>query len=1273
MATAFSTRAIVAGIITLAALAASSGAGHAAPPSSGCSDPLLRKTPLCDFSLPPSRRAAGFVALLSLDEKISQLVNSAPGVARLGLPAYQWWSEALHGVMSACAVTNASSSSPSSSSSSSSSPTSSSSSPHPQSPQHSPHQPPPDSLRDSTLRGPTVAHRRAAAPPHYEHPSPGRSLGPAVTSLPPNGNPASPSATPVPSSTNPFPADGHPEDDSPKESPSPPNSGNPEDHSPKENLSLSNMDLCRCPTIYPMPLALAASFNLPLVHAAARQIAAEARAMHDWDASRKVTGNNWEVSRQTSMSDGGGIMASRDGSGKVSEPELRLDKAAPEEGGGASMGEASGKVGMAGVHATQPHPGNGKEADNREQPPQQQPRQRLPLRDPNRRRLLSTRRVAGWRGQVYGRDVWSPNINIFRDPRWGRGQETPGECPYLTSEYAVAYISGIQGDGYLWGGRRGLLVGEGGVALKEGVMRGGEGGDDHEEEGTNGLGKEGVDEGLKKGPNGRSKGERDGTRQGRLIATAKHFAVYNLENWKGVDRHHFDAVASPRDLAQTYLVAFEAAVRRARVGSIMCAYNKVNGVPACAHRGLLEETLREAWGFAGYVVSDCDAEYDMAMTHHWSGDLAEAAASSLRAGTDLDCGGTALNLPSAIQRGLADESDVDRAVVRLFIARVAMGLFDPAPAEGAEGEVFGRADRASVPLGDDSPINAVTHADVDGVTDAGADVLRTRARIDTVPGAGIKMVSDAGMVSVVGGADMDPVPDAGIDVIGCELHRRTAHELARQSLVLLKNEAGRLPLVLAPALAVAPVTAVVDSVPNAQGEPWGFPFPVDGKSDASIGSGGNAGGDARPTKEHATGVGAPTKANGMDASVRGDRSLGVGRGEAQQGREMGSDVSLLESGEKVLPQERGERASLRESEAGAREGNGEEDLKTLGALSVALVGPFGNVTEELLGNYWDGHAPIESLLDALARMLARHGGTVSYEPGCGINDITMIHRESVHDGGVKDRGSSVAGTNKAKSSGSIKAGRGGVVLQNYVEEKEEDNLEDDEDWNPDDVDDSEEKPEDFQDEVSEDEEKENVKDIQDDTQEEEEDDDIRRAAALAATSDITILALGLGPTVEAEELDRETLTLPGRQQKLLEAVAAAAPRPVVVVLVAGSGVDVSWAKGDARVGAILQAVYPGQEAAGAIAEAIFGEFSPSGRLPITVYPASFADAMPMTDERMRSDPGHTYRFYEGEAVYPFGAGLSYVEDLVEYRCSRSTRSTSRCRMAGQVHEAGAMM
>jgi beta-glucosidase len=213
----------------------------------------------------------------------------------------------------------------------------------------------------------------------------------------------------------------------------------------------------------------------------------------------------------------------------------------------------------------------------------------------------------------FGLTVWSPNINIFRDPRWGRGQETYGEDPFLTSTLGRNFVRGLQGDD---------------------------------------------------------------PRYLRVIATPKHFAVHSGPE---SERHRFDADPSAHDLWDTYLPAFRATIVDAKADSIMCAYNSIYGKPACASDLLLNEILRQDWQFKGFVTSDCGAVDDFfeANAHRYSPDKEHAAAAAVLAGTDTNCGTTYLALPAAVKQGLLTETDLDKTLERLFVARIRLGLFDP--------------------------------------------------------------------------------------------------------------------------------------------------------------------------------------------------------------------------------------------------------------------------------------------------------------------------------------------------------------------------------------------------------------------------------------------------------------------------------------------------------------------------------------------------------------------------------------------------------------------
>ncbi len=222
-----------------------------------------------------------------------------------------------------------------------------------------------------------------------------------------------------------------------------------------------------------------------------------------------------------------------------------------------------------------------------------------------------------------GLTFWSPNINIFRDPRWGRGHETYGEDPYLTARLGKAYVRGLQGQG----------------------------------------------ETLK------------------AAACAKHLAVHSGPE---ALRHRFNAEATPKDMEETYLRAFEACIRDAKVEAVMGAYNRTNGEPCCASKTLLVDTVRGRWGFEGHILSDCWAIRDFHEGHMVTETPAQSAALAMEMGCDLNCGNTYLYMMSAYEQGLVTEAQLTQAAERLFTTRYMLGIlgegseFDAIPYEAVE-------------------------------------------------------------------------------------------------------------------------------------------------------------------------------------------------------------------------------------------------------------------------------------------------------------------------------------------------------------------------------------------------------------------------------------------------------------------------------------------------------------------------------------------------------------------------------------------------------------
>lgn len=494
-------------------------------------------------------------------------------------------------------------------------------------------------------------------------------------------------------------------------------------------------------------------------------------------------------------------------------------------------------------------------------------------------KVVSTEARAMYNVGLAGLTFWSPNINIFRDPRWGRGQETPGEDPLLSSKYGSGYVKGLQQ---------------------------------------------------------RDDGNTDGL---KVAACCKHYTAYDLDNWKGVDRYHFNAVVTKQDLDDTFQPPFKSCVVDGNVASVMCSYNKVNGIPTCADPDLLSGVIRGQWKLNGYIVTDCDSIDVFYNSQHYTKTPEEAAAKAILAGLDLNCGSfLGQHTEAAVKAGLVNESAIDRAVSNNFATLMRLGFFDGDPSKQLYGKLGPK------------------------------------------------------------------------DVCTAE-NQELAREAARQGIVLLKNTAGSLPL-------------------------------------------------------------SPTA------------------------------------------------------------------IKNL-----AVIGPNANVTKTMIGNYEGTPCKYTTPLQGLAASVA-----TTYLPGC---------------------------SNVACSTAQV--------------------------------------------------------------------DDAKK---IAAAADATVLVMGADQSIEAESRDRVDILLPGQQQLLITAVANASTGPVILVIMSGGGMDVSFAKTNDKITSILWVGYPGEAGGAAIADIIFGSYNPSGRLPMTWYPQSYVDKVPMTNMNMRPDPsngypGRTYRFYTGETVYSFGDGLSY--------------------------------
>ncbi|XP_047261149.1 probable beta-D-xylosidase 7 isoform X1 [Capsicum annuum] len=233
-------------------------------------------------------------------------------------------------------------------------------------------------------------------------------------------------------------------------------------------------------------------------------------------------------------------------------------------------------------------------------------------------------------GELKGMTFWAPNVNILRDPRWGRAQETAGEDPMMVGKYAVAYVRGLQGDSF-----------EGGK-LKNGNLQ--------------------------------------------ASAGCKHLAAQDLDYWNGHHRFTFNAQVTPQDMADSFQPPFKTCVEEGKATSLMCAYSRLNGVSNCANYDLLTTTARGQWGFNGYIVSDCDSVRVMNDSHGYTAE--DAIAASIKAGMDVNCGSFVQNYTRlALQAKKLQESDIDRALRNSFSIRMRLGLFNGDPRKQEYGDI----------------------------------------------------------------------------------------------------------------------------------------------------------------------------------------------------------------------------------------------------------------------------------------------------------------------------------------------------------------------------------------------------------------------------------------------------------------------------------------------------------------------------------------------------------------------------------------------------------
>ena len=650
----------------------------------------------------------------------------------------------------------------------------------------------------------------------------------------------------------------------------------------------------------------------------------------------------------------------------------------------------------------------------------------------------------GKRGIYQGLTFWTPNINLFRDPRWGRGMETYGEDPYLTARLAVQFIKGLQGDD---------------------------------------------------------------PKYFKTIATAKHYAVHSGPESQ---RHTFDAVIDDADLRDTYLPQFEAAVREGNAQSVMCAYNSVDGAPACANTRLLDDILRKEWGFSGYVVSDCGAIGDIYLHHKYAPTAELGVAKAIRAGTDLNCGVEYEALLPAVKQGALKEAEIDRSLGRLLTARFRLGMFDP-PSMVKYTQIS--------PSVNDSPA-----------------------------------------------------------------HRALALEAARKAMVLLKNEGNALPLSksLRTVAVIGPDANDVDALTgNYNGDPSEPVTALEGIRRKLTG--------ARVIYARGSDLAAhmpnfeTVPASALFTSNAADSRSGLA-GEYYNTANF--------DGQQHRPRE------LTYPGSGKMTGNVPRNPKPVFTRSDLQIdfhwhdgAPRTDMNDDDFGVRWTGYleAPVTGTYQLGAIGL---NAFELYLDGKRIVSFNNIHEKSYQYEQVE-----------------LEAHRRYAIRLDYHE------FLNDADitlvWS---------KPAD-------------AKALWQETE-----DAVRAAERV-------ILVLGLSPRLEGEEMkvpvegfsggDRVSLDIPRAQEELLERVVALG-KPVTLVLMNGSAVSVNWAR--EHVPSIVEAWYPGEAGGDAIADVLFGDYNPGGRLPVTFY-KSAEQLPPFTDYSMKE---RTYRYFTGEPLFPFGYGLSYT-------------------------------
>ncbi|WP_299664943.1 glycoside hydrolase family 3 protein [uncultured Polaribacter sp.] len=620
------------------------------------------------------------------------------------------------------------------------------------------------------------------------------------------------------------------------------------------------------------------------------------------------------------------------------------------------------------------------------------------------------------RSMSQGLTFWTPNINIFRDPRWGRGQETYGEDPLLTSRIGVNYIKGLQGDNekYL-----------------------------------------------------------------KVIATAKHFAVHSGPE---KSRHQDNYVTTKKDLYETYLPAFEAAVKEAKVHSVMCAYNRYNDKPCCGSDVLLQKILREDWQFKGYVVSDC-----WAITDFWQKDKhgvvntpEEASALAVKSGTDLNCGSVYdPNLNEAVLKDLIDEKELDIALTRLFEARFKLGMFDD----------------------------------------------QNKVGWSKIP----------------------------YSVVASEKHYKLSEQIAKESMVLLKNDNNVLPL-SKEIKSIAIIGPNADSkqslLGNYHGTPLNFITPLKGLQEKLPNTQINYALGSNIAKEWPTLTAIPKevlrngKVIGLKAEYFNNNTF---KGEPTLQRE-DEIIDFIWTPKRPI-----------------------DNLKS-DAFSVKWS---GEIVPQETGEYRIG-LKASSYAKLYLNDSLQFEYNADFEPKLAYFDVKLTAKKPYKI--------------RIDYSNTLSDPQAHLVWAKLNS------------------------------------------------------DLLSPAIEAAKKSEVVILCLGLSPEIEGEEMpvviegfdkgDRSDITLPKSQLVLVKAIQKLG-KPTVVVLMNGSALAINWTA--KNISAILEAWYPGEFGGRAIADILFGDYNPSGKLPVTFY-KSVNDLPDFKNYNMEN---RTYRYFKGEPLFPFGHGLSY--------------------------------